>query len=61
MKRLITTFVILFFVFCAYAQDANKTITLNEVTVKGCEQARRYDDLSHRCSEAIFKQWLQHS
>ena len=45
MKRLITTFVILFFVFCAYAQDANKTITLNEVTVKAAKVVNKPDGM----------------
>ncbi len=45
MKRLITTFVILFFVFCAYAQDANKAITLNEVTVKAAKVVNKPDGM----------------
>ena len=46
MKRLITTSVILFFAFCAYAQDANKTITLHEITVKAAKVVNRPDGMT---------------
>ena len=62
MKRLITTSVILFFAFCAYAQDTNKTITLHEITVKAAKVVNRPDGMTtHRCSKASIEQWLQHS
>ena len=46
MKRLITTSVILFFAFCAYAQDTNKTITLHEITVKAAKVVNRPDGMT---------------
>ena len=46
MKRLITTSIILFFAFCAYAQDTNKTITLHEVTVKAAKVVNKPDGMT---------------
>ena len=46
MKQLITTSVILFFAFCAYAQDTNKTITLHEITVKAAKVVNRPDGMT---------------
>ena len=43
MKRLITFSIILFSTFCAYAQDVEKTITLDEVTVKATKVVNKAD------------------
>ena len=61
MKRLITLSIILSSTFCAYAQDVEKTVTLDEVTVKAAKVVNKADDdyLSYRCSEAGLQQWLQ--
>ena len=45
MKRLITFSIILFSTFCAYAQDVEKTITLNEVTVKAAKVVNKADGM----------------
>ena len=45
MKRLITFSIILFSTFCAYAQDVEKTITLNEVTVKAAKVVNKTDGM----------------
>lgn len=45
MKRLITFSIILFSTFCAYAQDVEKTITLNEVTVKATKVVNKADGM----------------
>ena len=45
MKRLITLSIILFSTFCAYAQDVEKTITLNEVTVKAAKVVNKTDGM----------------
>ena len=65
MKQLITLSIILSSAFHAYAQDANKSVTLNEVTVKAAkvvkhreESSRWRDHLSYRCAETSFEQWL---
>lgn len=61
MKQLITLSIILSSAFHAYAQDANKSVTLNEVTVKAAKvvNKRRWrDHLSYRCAETSFEQWL---
>ena len=45
MKRLITFSIILFSTFCAYAQDVENTITLNEVTVKAAKVVNKTDGM----------------
>ena len=45
MKRLITFSIILFSTFCAYAQDVEKTITLDEVTVKAAKVVNKTDGM----------------
>ena len=45
MKRLITFSIILFSTFCAYAQDVEKTITLDEVTVKAAKVVNKADGM----------------
>lgn len=45
MKRLITFSIILFSTFCAYAQDVEKTITLDEVTVKVAKVVNKTDGM----------------
>ena len=45
MKRLITFSIILFSTFCAYAQDVENTITLNEVTVKAAKVVNKADGM----------------
>ena len=45
MKRLITLFFILFSTFCAYAQDVEKTIALDEVTVKAAKVVNKADGM----------------
>ena len=45
MKRLITLSIILFSTFCAYAQDVEKTITLDEVTVKAAKVVNKADGM----------------
>lgn len=45
MKRLITLFFILSFTFCAYAQDVEKTIMLDEVTVKAAKVVNKADGM----------------
>ncbi len=45
MKRLITFSIILFSTFCAYAQDVEKTITLDEVTVKTAKVVNKADGM----------------
>ena len=45
MKRLITLSFILFSTFCAYAQDVEKTITLDEVTVKAAKVVNKADGM----------------
>ena len=45
MKRLITFSIILFSTFCAYAQDVEKTIALDEVTVKAAKVVNKADGM----------------
>ena len=45
MKRLITLSFILSSTFCAYAQDVEKTITLDEVTVKAAKVVNKADGM----------------
>ena len=45
MKRLITFSIILFSTFCAYAQDVEKTIALDEVTVKAAKVVNKDDGM----------------
>ena len=45
MKRLITFPIILFSTFCAYAQDVEKTIALDEVTVKAAKVVNKADGM----------------
>lgn len=45
MKRLITLFFILSSTFCAYAQDVEKTIMLDEVTVKAAKVVNKADGM----------------
>ena len=45
MKRLITLSFILFSTFCAYAQDVEKTIALDEVTVKAAKVVNKADGM----------------
>ena len=45
MKRLITFSIILFSTFCAYAQDVEKSVTLNEVTVKAAKVVNKADGM----------------
>ena len=45
MKRLITLSFILFSTFCAYAQDVEKSVTLNEVTVKAAKVVNKADGM----------------
>ena len=45
MKRLITLPFILFSTFCAYAQDVEKSVTLNEVTVKAAKVVNKADGM----------------
>ena len=45
MKRLITFSIILFSTFCAYAQDVENTITLNEVIVKAAKVVNKTDGM----------------
>ncbi len=44
-KRLITFSIILFSTFCAYAQDVEKTITLDEVSVKAAKVVNKADGM----------------
>ena len=43
MKRLATISIILTSAFCAYAQNVDKTVTLDEVTVKGAKVVNKVD------------------
>lgn len=45
MKRLITLSIILSSTFCAYAQDVEKTVTLDEVTVKAAKVVNKADGM----------------
>ena len=45
MKRLVTLSFILFSTFCAYAQDVEKTIALDEVTVKAAKVVNKADGM----------------
>ena len=45
MKRLVTLSIILSSTFCAYAQDVEKTITLDEVTVKAAKVVNKADGM----------------
>ena len=45
MKRLVTLSIILSSTFCAYAQDVEKTITLDEVTVKVAKVVNKADGM----------------
>ena len=45
MKRLIIFSIILFSTFCAYAQDVEKTITLDEVSVKAAKVVNKADGM----------------
>ena len=45
MKRLITLSIILSSTFCAYAQDVEKTVTLDEVTVKAAKIVNKADGM----------------
>ena len=45
MKRFITLSIIFFSTFCAYAQDVEKTITLDEVTVKAAKVVNKADGM----------------
>ena len=45
MKRLVTFSIILSSTFCAYAQDVEKTITLDEVTVKAAKVVNKADGM----------------
>ena len=45
MKRLIKFSIILFSTFCAYAQDVEKTIALDEVTVKAAKVVNKADGM----------------
>ena len=45
MKLLITFSIILFSTFCAYAQDVEKTITLDEVSVKAAKVVNKADGM----------------
>ena len=45
MKRLVTLSIILSSTFCAYAQDVEKTITLDEVTVKAANVVNKADGM----------------
>ena len=46
MKQLITLSIILSSAFHAYAQDANKSVTLNEVTVKAAKVVNKPDGVT---------------
>ena len=45
MKRLFTISIILTFAFCAYAQNVDKTVTLDEVTVKSAKVVNKSDGM----------------
>ena len=45
MKRLITLYIIMSSTFCAYSQDVEKTITLDEVTVKAAKVVNKADGM----------------
>ena len=61
MKRLLTISIIMTSAFSAYAQNVDKTITLDEVTVKAAKVVNKSDGMLIYPTEAGFEQWLQHS
>ena len=46
---------------CAGCGEICHTRRSNGESFQGSQQARWYDYLSYRCTEAGFEQWLQHS
>ena len=55
MKRIITFSLILSSAFCAYAQDVDKSVTLDEVTVKAAKVINNPDGMAIYPTEAQKK------